>query len=135
MPELAELKLTADFINKNTKDRIFHSVWKNPVHKGNDIKIGFPFSIEAFSRGKELMLQISTGSVFATEDNMEFLPLMMTMGMGGHVQMSSVNNKPKHTHLSFDYEEDSLCFVDVRRFGKWRLGWWNPDRSPDRSPD
>ena len=89
MPELAELKLTADFINKNTKDRIFHSVWKNPVHKGNDIKIGFPFSIEAFSRGKELMLQISTGSVFATEGNMEFLPLMMTTKKTVFVSLTS----------------------------------------------
>ena len=135
MPELAELKLTSDFINKNTKEKIFHSVWKNPVHKWNDIKIEFPFSIEASSRGKELMLQISTASVFATQDNMESVPLMMTMGMGGHFQMSTEHNKPKHTHLSFDCEEESLCFVDVRRFGKWRFGWWNPDRSPDPTID
>ena len=60
MPELAELKLTSDFINRSAKDKIFHSVWKNPVHKGKEIKIGFPFSIDAVSRGKELMLRITT---------------------------------------------------------------------------
>jgi endonuclease VIII-like 1 len=135
MPELAELKLTADFINRSAKDRIFHDVWKNPAHKGNEIKIAFPFSIEAVSRGKELILQISTAGDFATEDNMEFLPLKMTMGMSGHFQWAQSGNKPKHTHLSFESEAGSLCFVDVRRFGRWGFGWWNPDRSPDPTTD
>jgi endonuclease VIII-like 1 len=135
MPELAELKLTADFINRNSKDKIFYEVWKNPVHKGNAIKIGFPFSIEAFSRGKELLLQIGSAEDFAIENNAEFLPLKMTMGMSGHFQWAQSDNKPKHTHLSFESKEGSLCFVDVRRFGKWRFDWWNPDRSPDPTND
>ena len=59
MPELAELRLTADYINQESNDRIFTKIKKNPVHKGADIfeDINFPFVLSAESRGKELMLK------------------------------------------------------------------------------
>ena len=60
MPELAELRLTADFINKSASGLKFVNIKKNPVHKGNDIAVPFKFfKISAESRGKELMLIIS----------------------------------------------------------------------------
>lgn len=136
MPELAELKLTADFVNKVSKGKVFHSTWKNPVHKGKGILISFPFEIEAKSRGKELMLEISTTKDFATAENFGCLHLMMTMGMAGHFQWRNLDEeRPKHTHLSFICDSGELCFVDVRRFGRWNFGFWNPTRSPDPTSD
>jgi len=131
MPELAELKLTADFINRHSEGKVFHSIWKNPVHKGNEVRFSYPFELKAFSRGKELMLQVFAADCFLTDANNEFIPLMMTMGMSGHFQWAHKNDRPKHTHLAFDCDEDSLCFVDVRRFGRWNFGWWNSNRGPD----
>ena len=79
MPELAELKLTADFVNRVSTGRVFHGTWKNPVHKGKGILISFPYRIQAKSRGKELMLEICTDDDFATPDNFECLHLMMDL--------------------------------------------------------
>jgi hypothetical protein len=62
MPELAELRLTADYINQEGNGRIFTKIKKNPVHKGADIfeEIDFPFVLSAESRGKELRLEITS---------------------------------------------------------------------------
>lgn len=133
MPELAELKLTSDFINRSAKNKTFHTVWKNPVHKGKGFEINFPFFIDSISRGKELMVLIAPAH--STTGCFESISLMMTMGMSGHFQWSKIIEKPKHTHLSFDSEEGSLCFVDVRRFGRWQFGEWNPNRGPDPTLD
>jgi len=132
MPELAEVRLTSDFVNKITRGKVFHSVWKNPVHKGSEFEIGFPFEIESQSRGKELMLEISEPDLFHTG---QYLPkvktLMMTMGMGGHFEWAETGSRIKHTHLSFICDEGELAFVDIRRFGKWKFGFWNSERGPD----
>lgn len=133
MPELAELRLTADYINKVVKGKTFHAVKKNPAHKCPEIAtdINSPFVIEAKSRGKELMIQISTAPEFATPENMEVRHLMMTMGMSGHFKWIKDNSTEKHSHLIFETGEGALHFVDVRRFGKWKWGYWNKDRGPD----
>jgi endonuclease VIII-like 1 len=133
MPELAELRLTADYINQISKDKIFYGIRKNPEHKGLDIsnEVEIPFVIEAKSRGKELMLELSTPGIFATSENMEVKHLMMTMGMSGHFKWVEDGVFEKHAHLLFRTEGGSLAFVDVRRFGKWKWGYWNKDRGPD----
>lgn len=128
MPELAELKLTADYINKNTGDTKFVSVQKNPQHKGDELNIPFKkFRIRAESRGKELVVAI------LDRYSDQIIPIRMTMGMSGHFKMTNTGNEPKHAHLIF-YTDDgvSLSFVDVRRFGKWKQGvWWSDNRGPD----
>jgi len=130
MPELAELRLTADYINQEAKNRIFSGVVKNPEHKGEEVEIDFPFIIEAKSRGKELMLTISTAPEFVT-DQVEVKHLMMGMGMTGYFKWLQPGAIEKHAHLMFKTESGTLAFVDVRRFGKWKLGFWNKDRGPD----
>lgn len=137
MPELAELKLTADFINQQAVGKVFYAVKKNPIHKGMDpsAEIDFPFVIEAKSRGKELMLELSTAPNFATQENMQVKHLMMTMGMSGHFEWIEPGVMSKHSHLRFQAEDGSLDFVDVRRFGKWQFGDWNTDRGPDPTQD
>ena len=59
MPELAELKLTADFVNQSSKGMIYTRVEKNSEHKGEELNIPFKyFTIIAESRGKEMVLYI-----------------------------------------------------------------------------
>jgi endonuclease VIII-like 1 len=132
MPELAELRLTADFVNQSSTNRIFKDVWKNPVHKLQTLDLsqhlgkGETFRIRAISRGKELKLEIipETSNPF---------PIIFTLGMGGHFSYNLIEKRAKHTHFSFLSvdEQSELEFVDVRRFGRWKISDWNPDRSPD----
>jgi endonuclease VIII-like 1 len=127
MPELAELKLTADYINTVAGGVTFDDVQKNPQHKGEDLILASDqFKIRAESRGKELMLNILHESEPAEK-------LLMTMGMSGHFQWAGVGMPvPKHTHLAFTSDRGVLCFVDVRRFGKWKLAeGWSSNRGPD----
>lgn len=130
MPELAELKLTADYINHIAKDKVFYRIKKNPTHKGLDISndIQVPFTIKAESRGKELKLELNSlpGSELYVSAN-----LMMTMGMSGHFKWVEHGIFEKHAHLMFQTDGGSLAFVDVRRFGKWKWGFWGEDRGPD----
>lgn len=127
MPELAELRLTADYINQESENRIFYGVKKNPVHKGKEVKVPFnEFTISAESRGKELMLKI-------TQVNSSYqVKLLMTMGMTGYFDWIASGTVSKHSHLRFQSENGSLDFVDVRRFGKWKLVEdWSDNRGPD----
>lgn len=127
MPELAELRLTADYINQEAKNRIFYSVKKNPVHKGKEVEVPFRgFTISAESRGKELLLTL-------TQVNSQYqVKLLMTMGMSGYFKWVDVGVLSKHSHLRFQSENGSLDFIDVRRFGKWKLVEdWSEDRGPD----
>lgn len=127
MPELAELKITADYVNQRAQNRVFYSVKKNPVHKGKEVEVPFQaFTISAESRGKELMLtltQINTSNQ---------IKLLMTMGMSGYFKWVEEGVYSKHSHLRFQSEGGSLDFVDVRRFGKWKVVEdWSKDRGPD----
>jgi formamidopyrimidine-DNA glycosylase len=127
MPELAELRLTADYINGVTSGVTFDDVQKSPEHKGVEVDLhSDQFRISAESRGKELMIHIDHLSEPGEK-------LLMTMGMSGHFQWADVGMPlPKHTHLAFTSDRGVLCFVDVRRFGKWKLaGNWSANRGPD----
>lgn len=131
MPELAELRLTADYINQESEGRIFTRIKKNPAHKGADIfkDIDFPFTLSAESRGKELRLEITSVPTNAPDKKVHHL--MMGMGMTGHFNWVEEGVLSKHSHLKFVTEGGSLDFVDVRRFGNWKWGFWNKDRGPD----
>jgi endonuclease VIII-like 1 len=132
MPELAELKYTADFINESSRFEKFTRVEKNPSHKGSELDIPFrKFKLSAESRGKEIVLTVSD------VDSNQTIPIRMTMGMSGHFKLTNTGQEPKHAHLKF-YTDDgvTLSFVDVRRFGKWTQGLsWNEDRGPDPTQD
>lgn len=128
MPELAELKLTAQYINQASKGLKFTSIKKNPVHKGAEVIPPFDkFRITSESRGKELVLYI------VDYETGKKVPLRMSMGMAGHFRQTNTGNENRHAHLNF-YSTDgtTLSFVDVRRFGKWKLGHeWSDNRGPD----
>ena len=133
MPELAELRLTADYINKCSHGEgpgiHYTKIEKNPNHKGTHcITPESPkdyFSLSAESRGKELIVYIKEGN--------NVTPLRMSMGMSGHFELTNTGQESKHAHLKF-YRKDgtTLSFVDVRRFGKWKAGeTWSTNRGPD----
>lgn len=127
MPELAELRLTVEFVNEQADGKIFYDVKKNPVHKGKEVEVPFPaFTIEAMSRGKELLLTLKK------LNSDEHIKLLMTMGMSGHFGWVDTGVISKHSHLRFQTDGGSLDFIDVRRFGKWKLVEdWSKDRGPD----
>lgn len=126
MPELAELKLTSDFVNQVSENKVFTHITKNPDHKWNEVDFGEDFSIVSQSKGKEIKLVLKSTQTDRTDN------LMMTMGMGGHFQWANSGESIKHTHLFFHAKNGGhLAFVDVRRFGKWKWGDWNKDRGPD----
>ena len=59
MPELAELKLTADYVNQASSGIVYTNVKKNPQHKGTELDIPFKyFKITAESKGKEIVMYI-----------------------------------------------------------------------------
>lgn len=128
MPELAELKFTADYVNENSKGITYVSIKKNPEHKCEDIEVPFEeFTVSAESKGKELTIFIKD------RHSTESFPIRMTMGMSGYFKLTNTGNEPKHSHLKF-YRKDgtTLSFVDVRRFGKWKQGVsWNSSRGED----
>lgn len=130
MPELAELKLTAAYINTASEGLIFNRIEKNPEHKGDEVTSPYPeFKIKAKSRGKELLVYLI--------DSASYISIRMNMGMAGHFQLSPTGYEPKHAHLKF-YSTcgKTLSFVDVRRFGKWKVGYeWSDDRGPDPTQD
>ena len=124
MPELAEVKLTADYVNKMCEGKTFARVRKNPDHKGKLFEHPDSFGITAVCRGKEfkLLLKHKGG-----EES-----LLMTMGMSGYFKLTPTGEEIKHSHLMFDATDGTtLSFVDVRRFGKWGFGDWNKLRGPD----
>ena len=127
MPELAEVKLTADYINTSTHRKTFTQIKKNPIHKCEDVNINYQqFYLHAVSRGKELVLFISDAN------SVNYIPLRMTMGMSGHFSMTETGQEAKHAHLMFlATNNTTLSFVDVRRFGKWKVNYsWSSNRGP-----
>lgn len=125
MPELAELKLTSDYVNRMSEGKIFRGILKNPEHKGKDIEFTPSFRITSFSRGKEMMLRLSDIESDLSSN------LMMTMGMSGFFKWTDPGQMVKHAHLNFHSNLGTLSFVDVRRFGRWEWGDWNKKRGPD----
>lgn len=127
MPELAELRLTAEFVNEMANGKVFYRVRKNIVHKGVEVEVPFgAFTIEASSRGKQLLLTLKK------LNSDEQVKLLMSMGMSGHFGWVETGVLSKHSHLRFQSNDGSLDFIDVRRFGKWKLADdWSADRGPD----
>jgi len=127
MPEIAEVRITSDFVNRLSEGKQFYEIRKNPQHKGLDLSVDSPFTIRSKSRGKEMCLEISTPT--------EIKSLRMTMGMSGHFKWIEEGSLEKHAHLLFKSERGSLAFVDVRRFGKWKWGTFSENRGPDPIDD
>lgn len=134
MPEISEVKIMSDFINKiaNQVD-YFIGIGKNPEHKSKtDLTLPFKhFQIKAASRGKELQLKfIGLDGNYET-DTTKFMTF--TMGMSGNWNYSKdIYSIPVHTHFTIvDCDGGVLGMHDVRRFARWDWRGFNPDRGVD----
>ena len=127
MPEIAEVKIMAEYINQVCNNLAFSKIRKSKVTKvETDLKIPFDiFRLVAESRGKELKLTLKS---IHTED---VKTLICIMGMSGNWVLTEIGKQPKHSHLMFETTTHCLSFVDVRRFGKWWWGDWSQNRGPD----
>jgi len=130
MPELAEIKIMSDYINKVCQEKDFTSIAFSESANSRKLGIIQPtdlqiFGISSQARGKELMLNlIQGGSVF--------MKISFSMGMSGFWLMCHRDQVPKHTHLLFNtFNNYCLCLVDVRRFARWKISNdWSQNRGP-----
>lgn len=130
MPELAEIKIMADFINSACEKKDFTSIAFSESAMSRRLGIVQPtdlqiFSITAESRGKELILSLIQGGQV-------FMKISCSMGMSGHWALCHRDHMPKHTHMKFSsIDKHSLCLVDTRRFAKWKIVKdWSSNRGP-----
>lgn len=134
MPELAEIKIMAEYINDVCQNKEFTSIsvsseviHRLPLVQPSDLQI---FKVTARARGKELLLIFDEGRLGEKR-------LSVTMGMTGYwyfyKSFGGVNLTPKHSHLMINtYRcEERLCLIDVRRFAKWK---WVDGFSKNRGP-
>lgn len=134
MPEISEVRIMSEFINKRAKEvDYFISISKSPEHKSKtDLHLPFErFQLSATSRGKELMVRFNDLDFKYQEPDSR--DLIFTMGMGGNWNYSNdIFSIPKHTHLMIaDSKGGVLGMHDVRRFARWEWREWNWERGPD----
>lgn len=136
MPELAEVKITSDFVSKIAMNREFTHMTKSEVSKVKTDLTAFdePFIVKSEARGKEMKLVLESQSGDKRE-------LMVFLGMSGtfvnirnEADEETRNKFLKHAHLRLHSSEGILAFYDVRRFGKWKWienGKWSSNRGYD----
>jgi endonuclease VIII-like 1 len=134
MPEISEVRIMSDFINKVAKNTdYFIAISKNPEHKSKtDITPPYSkFQLFAQSKGKELRLEFVNRAHRGIISRTKYLTF--TMGMSGNWNYSkNVFEIPKHTHLMFmDSNGGILGMYDVRRFARWDWRSWNAERGHD----
>ena len=131
MPELAEYKISADFINISSKNKFISAFH---VQKGN-IPVEFEqkydlsdFTIVAKPNGKDLILQIKTKETV--------FPIHVFMGMNGNWKYVNTDewNQTKFTRLRFDDEcGKSLILYGGYMGPKYSVGC--PFSGTKRGPD
>ncbi|XP_060611791.2 endonuclease 8-like 1 [Anolis sagrei] len=140
MPEGPELFLTSRYINAACRGLVFSGkVEKSEVSKNPAV----PFESQAYlvsstSRGKELKLTLAPvkrekGSRSPAGEP-KAMDVVFRFGMSGGFKLVPASEVPKHAHLRFYSKEKParvLCYVDVRRFGRWEVdGTWQAERGP-----
>ena len=130
MPEIAEVKLSSEFVAKHGK-KTFVKIEKSPVSKvKTDLSLlkFEKFQVASKARGKEMVL------LFVSEG--DSLEMKVTLGMSGawvfYDPMDPRTEKyHKHAHLRL-YTDKGLILglYDVRRFAKWSWGSFDSRRGP-----
>ena len=135
MPEIAEVKLTSDFINKYS-GKIFNRIEKSPVSKiKTDLgRVNTKFTVHSSARGKEMVIDLTPleepGIIHGNER------MKINLGMSGMwIYYDPTDTKcekyHKHAHLRFvDEKGYILGLCDTRRFAKWVWGDFDKKRGP-----
>lgn len=132
MPELAELKIMSDYINYNTKNKVFNKSFH--VQKGNvpqQFQILNEFKVSAESFGKELVVYLY--------DKQESHKISVFMGMSGNWKWipTGVWNDTKYVRLRLDSTDGwSLILYGSYMGPKYRIGGFTGvKRGPDPTKD
>ncbi|XP_074184404.1 endonuclease 8-like 1 isoform X2 [Rhinolophus sinicus] len=135
MPEGPELHLASRFVNEACRGLVFGGcVEKSPISRNPEVPFeSSAYHISASARGKELRLTLSP--LPGAQPSREPLALVFRFGMSGSFQLAPGDALPAHAHLRFYTAPPpprlALCFVDIRRFGRWDIGGeWQPGRGP-----
>ncbi|XP_008061912.1 endonuclease 8-like 1 [Carlito syrichta] len=135
MPEGPELHLASLFVNEACRGLVFGGrVEKSSVSRNPEVPFeSSAYHISACARGKELRLALSP--LPGARPPQEPLTIVFRFGMSGCFQLVPGDALPRHAHLRFytapPGPQLALCFVDIRRFGRWDLGGrWQPGRGP-----
>lgn len=132
VPEYIELKLNAEVINKSSEVVYSRVINYNSKGGGDIVAPAMNFKVKAFARGKELMLSLY--------DDIPSMYYKFHLGMSGMFYLSPVPpdylgpTYEKNTLFAFESQnkQSYLCFLDVRRFAKWKFtSAWGNDRGPD----
>lgn len=128
MPEHAELRIVADFINTKAKDRTFSKIWH--VHKGNnpeDSNIIEDFKLSAISNGKELIIKAENSNLVCN--------ISVFMGMTGNWKWTPTEewSNTKFTRMRIDSDcGNSLLLFGYYMGPKYRIGGFTGvKRGPD----
>lgn len=128
MPELAELKIMADYINHHSNDKIFNKSYH--VEKGNipvEFNVLENFQLKAESFGKELILKLMENS---TE-----IDISVFMGMSGNWKFVSTDkwNDTKYVRMRMDTIDGySLLLYGSYMGPKYKIGGFTGvKRGPD----
>uniref|UniRef100_F7FP81 Formamidopyrimidine-DNA glycosylase catalytic domain-containing protein n=2 Tax=Ornithorhynchus anatinus TaxID=9258 RepID=F7FP81_ORNAN len=132
MPEGPELYLASRYVNEVCRGLVFAgAVEKSSVSRNPEVPFcSDSYHISAVSRGKEVKLTLTplTGTEPGPVD------LVFRFGMSGSFRLVPAEALPRHAHLRFYTAAPcrrALCFVDVRRFGRWEVqGTWQAGRGP-----
>jgi formamidopyrimidine-DNA glycosylase len=129
MPEWAEVKISADYINQNSQNKAFIALYD--VSKGNNAVMNNSFNnfnLFADTNGKELLLNIS--------QNNKIIPIYVFMGMSGgwrHVRTSEWNEF-KFTRLRLDDDSGMSLLLSGGFLGpKYSIS--KPFKGSKRGPD
>ncbi|XP_040498904.1 endonuclease 8-like 1 isoform X3 [Ursus maritimus] len=135
MPEGPELHLASRFVNEACRGLVFGGcVEKSPISRNPEVPFeSSAYCISSSARGKELRLTLSP--LPGAQPPRGPLALVFRFGMSGSFQLAAQDALPAHAHLRFYTAPPgprlALCFVDIRRFGRWDLGGeWQPGRGP-----
>jgi endonuclease VIII-like 1 len=129
MPEWAEVKISADYINQISQEKTFISLYdvekeNNAIHNS----LFTNFTLSADTNGKELILNIN--------QNNQSIPIYVFMGMSGGWQHISSNiwNNVKFTRLRFDDNTGMSLLLSGGFLGpKYSVG--KPFKGSKRGPD
>jgi endonuclease VIII-like 1 len=132
MPELAELKIMADYINQNVKQKTFNKSFH--VLKGNNpeqFQLLNEFKVDAESFGKELIIRFYNGS--------EIHKISVFMGMSGNWKWVLTDNwnETKFIRMRLDTTDGySLLLYGSYMGPKYRIGGFTGvKRGPDPTKD
>ena len=126
MPEWAEVKISADYINANSQGKVFQKFFH--VEKGNKPQLDTNYSnftINADTNGKELIIKLD-----------DKIPIHIFMGMSGNLKYIQTNkwNDVKFTRLKFDDNTGmSLSLYGGFLGPKYSVG--KPFKGTKRGPD